>query len=127
MGKIGLFSRDDKEEKFDIRDKFQNVQILVDSDRAKEAIAYIYLIYNELMKHEYDKPRLAHQTIREYAITCVNELDQNPGSVYTFIKKIEDIIYGGVEPTVLEINKTINLFSALYKEITNKSFSYNIK
>ncbi|MFO8019527.1 MAG: hypothetical protein R6U96_12950 [Promethearchaeia archaeon] len=126
MGKIGLFSKEEQK-KFDIEDKFENVQILVDSDRSKEAIAYIYLIYNDLMKHEYDKPRLAHQTIREYAIKCVNDLDQNPGSVYTFIKKIEDIIYGGVEPTIPEINKTINLFSSLYQEITNKSFSYNIK
>lgn len=124
---MGLFSSKDEKEKIDIRDRFENVQILVDSDRPKEAIAYIYLIYNDLMKQEYEKPRLAHQTIREYAITCVNELNQKPGSVYTFIKKIEDIIYGGVEPTNQEINRTINLFSTLYKEITTKSFSYTIK
>jgi len=70
---------------------------------------------------KFKKPRLAYQTIREYAITCVNELDQKPESVYPFIKKIEDIIYGGIEPTSKEINFTVQLFSTLYNEVTGKS------
>lgn len=109
------------EPEVDIRQKFDNVKVLVQSHRAKEAIAYIYLVYNDLITLKFKKPRLAHQTIREYAIRCVNELDQKPESVYPFIKKIEDIIYGGIEPTSKEINFTVQLFSALYNEVTGKS------
>lgn len=109
-----------QEPELDVSQSFENVKVLVQSERAKEAIAYIYLVYNDLVKRKYKKPRLAHQTIREYAITCVNELGQKPESVYPFIRKIEDIIYGGVEPTNKELNFTIELFSNLYNEMTGK-------
>lgn len=109
-----------QESELDVSQSFENVKVLVQSERAKEAIAYIYLVYNDLVKRKYKKPRLAHQTIREYAITCVNELGQKPESVYPFIRKIEDIIYGGVEPTNKELNFTIELFSNLYNEMTGK-------
>ena len=109
------------EPEVDIRQKFDNMKVLVESNRAKEAIAYIYLVYNDIITLKFKKPRLAYQTIREYAITCVNELDQKPESVYPFIKKIEDIIYGGIEPTSTEINYTVQLFSTLYNEVTGKS------
>jgi len=109
-----------QEPELDVSQSFENVKVLVQSERAKEAIAYIYLVYNDLVRKKYKKARLAHQTIREYAITCVNELGQKPESVYPFIRKIEDIIYGGVEPTNKELNFTIDLFSNLYNEITGK-------
>jgi len=108
------------ESEVDIKQKFENVKILTDSNRAKEAIAYIYLIYNDVITKKFKKPRLAYQTIREYAITCVNELGQKPEIIYPFIKKIEDIIYGGIEPTGKELNFTIQLFSNLYNDITGK-------
>jgi len=110
-----------EEPELDISQSFENVKILVQTNRAKEAIAYIYLVYNDLIRRKFKKPRLAFQTIREYAIICVNELKQKPESVYPFIKKIEDIIYGGIEPTSKELNYTIQLFSNLYNEITGKS------
>ena len=110
---------------FDIKQRLKNVKVLLESERPKEAIAYIYLIYNYVVNLKHKKPRLPHQTIREYAIICVNELDQKPESVYPFIKKIEDIIYGGMEPTKKEFEYTMQLFSTLYKEITNKSLTFN--
>ena len=109
-----------QEQEININQKFENIKVLVRTGRAKEAIAYIYLIYNDLMTRKFSKPRLAHQTIREYAITCVNELGQKPETIYPFIKKIEDIIYGGLEPTNKEINDTIQLFSNLYTDVTGK-------
>jgi hypothetical protein len=108
------------EPELDVTQSFENVKVLVQTERSTEAIAYIYLVYNDLVRKKYKKPRLAHQTIREYAITCVNELGQKPEAVYPFIKKIEDIIYGGIEPTNKELNFTIELFSNLYNEITGK-------
>ncbi len=110
---------------FDIKQRIKNVKVLLESQRPKEAIAYIYLIYNYVVNLKHKKPRLPHQTIREYAIICVNELDQKPESVYPFIKKIEDIIYGGMEPTKKEFEYTMQLFSTLYKEITNKTLTFN--
>ena len=111
---------------FDIKQRLKNVKVLLESERPKEAIAYIYLIYNYVVNLKHKKPRLPHQTIREYAIICVNELDQKPESVYPFIKKIEDIIYGGLEPTKKEFEYTMQLFSTLYKEITNKSITFSL-
>ncbi len=113
-------SKKAQEPEIDISQKLENVKVLVSSNRAKEAIAYIYLIYNDIITKKFKKPRLGYQTIREYAITCVNELDQKPESIYPFIKKIEDIIYGGIEPTVKELNFTVQLFSNLYNDITGK-------
>ena len=114
------------EPEIDVRIMFKNVGILVETGRAKEAIAYIYLIYTNVVRQKFEKPRLAHQTIREYAITCVNELGQKPESVYPLVSAVENIIYGGKEPTPNEINETIGLFSIIYKDITGKSFSYNV-
>ncbi len=114
-------SKKGKEPEIDISQKLENVKVLVSSNRAKEAIAYIYLIYNDIITKKFKKPRLAFQTIREYAIICVNELDQKPESIYPFIKKIEDIIYGGVEPTGKELNFAVQLFSNLYNDITGKA------
>jgi hypothetical protein len=116
------------EPEIDIKQKFENVKVLVNTNRPKEAIAYIYLVYDDLINVKFKKPRLIHQTIREYAIKCVNELEKKlkPESVYPFIKKIEDIIYGGVEPTTKELNFTIDLFSNLYNEITGKTVNFSI-
>ena len=114
-------SKKEQETVVDISQKLENVKVLVSSNRAKEAIAYIYLIYNDIITNKFKRPRLAYQTIREYAITCVNELGQKPESIYPFIKKIEDIIYGGIEPTVKELNFTVQLFSNLYNDITGKA------
>ena len=114
-------SKKGQEPEVDIGQKLENVKVLVGSNRAKEAIAYIYLIYNDIITIKFKKPRLAYQTIREYAITCVNELGQKPESIYPFIKKIEDIIYGGIEPTGKELNFAVQLFSNLYNDITGKA------
>ena len=116
-------SKKNQEPEIDISQKLENAKVLVGSNRAKEAIAYIYLIYNDIVTKKFKKPRLAYQTIREYAITCVKELDQKPESIYPFIKKIEDIIYGGIEPTVKELNFTVQLFSNLYNDITGKTLT----
>jgi hypothetical protein len=114
-------SKKEQESEVDISQKLENVKVLVSSNRAKEAIAYIYLIYNDIVTIKFKKPRLAYQTIREYAITCVNELGQKPESIYPFIKKIEDIIYGGIEPTGKELNFAVQLFSNLYNDITGRA------
>lgn len=113
-------------EPVNVKNRFTNVKVLIDTERTKEAIAYIYLTYNDVVRETFGKARKAHQTIREYAITCVNELNQKPENVYSFVKAIEDIIYGGVEPTQKEINYTASLFSNLYNEITGKTFTFAI-
>lgn len=115
-----------QEEFIDVDRKKDNLKVLMKSGRSKEAIAYIYLIYNDLIQNKYNKPRMIYQTIREYAITCVNELGQKPESVYPFIKRIEDIIYGGLEPTQNEFKFTMTLFSNLYNEITGNNFNFNL-
>ena len=111
-----------------VKERLQNVKVLVETNRSKEAIAYIYLVYDDLINNKFNKPRLIHQTIREYAIRCVNELEKGlkPELVYPFIKKIEDIIYGGIEPTNKELNFAIDLFSNLYSDITGNNLSFKL-
>lgn len=111
-----------------VKERLQNVKVLVETNRSKEAIAYIYLVYDDLINNKFNKPRLVHQTIREYAIKCVNELEKSlkPELVYPFIKKIEDIIYGGIEPTSKELNFAIDLFSNLYSDITGNNLSFKL-
>lgn len=111
-----------------VKERLQNVKVLVETNRSKEAIAYIYLVYDDLINNKFNKPRLVHQTIREYAIKCVNELEKSlkPELVYPFIKKIEDIIYGGIEPTNKELNFAIDLFSNLYRDITGNNLSFTL-
>ncbi|MHA1883759.1 MAG: hypothetical protein ACXAAI_11955 [Promethearchaeota archaeon] len=117
-----------QEPEIDIKQRLENVKVLSETNRPKEAIAYIYLVYDDLINAKFKKPRLAHQTIREYAIKCVKELEDKlkPESVYPFIKKIEDIIYGGIEPTTNELNFAIDLFSNLYNEITGKTVNFSL-
>ncbi len=124
---MGLFSKKKKvQSSFDISKKINNVKALINSGRSKEAIAYIYLIYNEVIKSKYNKPRQPYQTIREYAITCVNELNQKPENVYPFVSKVESIIYGGIQPDNEDFKTTIQLFSTIYHEITGSTVSFNL-
>ncbi len=109
---------------FDITHKIKNIQILNQSNRMKESIAYIYLIYTDLMRQKYGQPRKFFETIRDYAITSVTKLGQNPEIIYPFIQKIEETIYGGVEPNEADFKSTINLFSKIYTEITGKQFRF---
>jgi hypothetical protein len=109
---------------FNIEGKVENIKTLNQTNRMKESIAYIYLIYAELMQQKFGQPRKFFETIRDYAITCVTKLGQNPESVYPFIQKIEETIYGGIEPAEIDFKNIINLFSKLYTEITGKQFRY---
>ena len=109
---------------FSIESKMNNVKVLNQTDRPKEAIAYLYLIYTDLMKTKHGQPRKFHETIRDYAITCVTKLGQNPENIYPFIQKIEEIIYGGVEPTEGQFKTTLDLFAKLYSEITGKQVKF---
>jgi len=54
-------SKKNQEHEIDINQKLDNVKVLVGSNRAKEAIAYIYLIYNDIVTKKFKKPRLAYQ------------------------------------------------------------------
>lgn len=108
----------------DIENKVENIKVLNQTNRMKEAIAYIYLIYTDLVRLKYGQPRKFFETIRDFAITCVTKLGQNPEAIYPFIQKIEETIYGGVDPTETDFKTTLNLFSKIYTEITGKQFKF---
>ena len=66
------------------------------------------------------------ETIRDFAIISVKELNLNPASIYPFITKVEEIIYG--RPFKIKENDfydACGLFSPVYFELTGYDFVLN--
>ena len=63
------------------------------------------------------------ETIRDFAIVSVRELNLKPTSIYPFIQRVEQLIYG---PPYLVTEKdfydTCGLFSPVYYELTGFNF-----
>ena len=81
--------------------KLKTVQILTSTGRIKEAMAYLYMIYTEMARERFGVAKKVSQTIRDYAIIMVKEMNQNPQNIYPFIQQIEKCIYGGI-PVIFE-------------------------
>jgi hypothetical protein len=98
--------------------KLDNVKCLYRSNKAKEAIAYIYILYSKLAEFKWGLAKKATQSIRDYAIQLVKQKGQQPKNIYPFIQQVESIIYGGRQPSEESYTKTIQMFAVLYKELT---------
>ena len=60
------------------------------------------------------------QSIRDYAMKMVKDHSLNPGTVYPFIQKVEDVIYGGKQPTEDAYKQTLVLFGTVFQDIVGK-------
>lgn len=110
-----------KKEVFNLNAKLKNVRILEQSGRLKEAIAYMYMIYTEVASQTFGITKKVSQSIRDYAIVLVKEMQQNPQNVYPFIQKIEKTIYGGYPITPQLYQEVIQQFGVLYHDATGHS------
>ena len=106
--------------------KFAIVTMLYSQGRKREAIAYTYKIYTDLINEKYSLQRSAAQTLREFAIICVMKYGLDPLRVYPYISMIEDVIYGAYEVDRKIFDKAITLFGRIFQEITGVLLTFNL-
>ena len=106
--------------------KFAIVTMLYSQGRKREAIAYTYKIYTDLIYEKYSLQRSAAQTLREFAIICVMKYGLDPLRVYPYISMIEDVIYGAYEVDRKIFDKSITLFGRIFQEITGVLLTFNL-
>ncbi len=110
-----------------LEDKIINLKILKESGRLEESLSYLFIaIYMDLIGAKFGRIRKGNETIRDFAIISVKNLNLNPTTVYPFIQKVEEIIYAKpFQITDKEFYSTINLFSPVYYELTGYNFELN--
>jgi len=106
--------------------KFAIITMLYSQGRKREAIAYTYKIYTDLIYEKYSFKRSSAQTLREFAIICVMKYGLDPLRVYPYISMIEDVIYGAYEVDRKTFDKAITLFGRIFQEITGVLLTYNL-
>ena len=106
--------------------KFAIITMLYSQGRKREAIAYTYKIYTDLIYEKYSLERSNAQTLREFAIICVMKYGLDPLRVYPYIAMIEDVIYGAYEVDRKIFDKAITLFGRIFQEITGVLLAYNL-
>ena len=107
-----------KKPSINVNSKLNNVKILLSTQRVKEAIAYLYLIYIELVSKKFGVNKNFSQTIRDFAIVMVKQYKQNPQNIYPFIQRIEKVVYGGFPATHEFFQELLEHFAKLYLELT---------
>jgi len=101
--------------------------ILKDTGRLEESLSYLFnAIYLDLVQAKFGKTRNDNETIRDFAIISVKELNLSPTNIYPFIQKVEEIIYAKpYRISDIDFYNTIELFSPIYHELTGYNFVLN--
>jgi hypothetical protein len=105
---------------FDVGKRLKNISTLVATERPKESIAYMYMLFTMLSRAKYREAKLPSQSIQDYARVMVKNHGLNPGNIYPFVRQVESIIYGGVQPSNDVYRETLDLFSKVFEEIVGK-------
>ena len=109
-----------QQQKFDLGSKIGNIQILLHSNRRKEAIAYIFMLYQMMCAAKFKQPKFPSQSIRDYAMVMIKNHGQNPRNVYPFIESVESVIYGGKQPSQSMYKKSVESFAPVFKDVSGK-------
>jgi len=125
------FLKKQKEEsmlvKLPLENRIRNLKILKETGRMEESLSYLFQsIYMELINGKYGRRIKETETIRDFAIISVKNLNLNPTTIYPFIQKVEEIIYA--RPFIIndkDFYETIELFSPIYFELTGYNFVLN--
>ncbi|MHA1106778.1 MAG: hypothetical protein ACTSPN_13860 [Promethearchaeota archaeon] len=124
------YKKKDKESRvvnLPLENRIKNLIILKETGRLEESLSYLFnAIYLDLVQAKFGKTRNDNETIRDFAIISVKELNLSPTSIYPFIQKVEEIIYA--KPYRISDNdfyNTIELFSPIYHELTGYNFVLN--
>ena len=107
-----------------LEDRITNLKILKETGRLEESLSYLFnAIYMDLINAKFGRTRNINETIRDFAIISVKELNLTPARIYPFIQKVEEIIYAKpFQITDKEFYSTIDLFSPIYFELTGYNF-----
>ncbi len=125
------FLKKQKEEsmlvKLPLENRIRNLKILKETGRMEESLSYLFQsIYMELINGKYGRRIKETETIRDFAIISVKNLNLNPATIYPFIQKVEEIIYA--RPFIIndkDFYETVELFSPIYFELTGYNFVLN--
>jgi len=113
--------------KLPLESRIRNLKILKDTGRLEEALSYLFQsIYLELINAKYSRIKKPTETIRDFAIISVKELNLKPSNIYPFIQNVEKIIYD--RPFIIEENDfytAVALFSPIYFDLTGYNFILN--
>lgn len=107
--------------------RFAIINLLYNQDRKREAIAYTYKIFADLINEKYGLIREPQQTLREFAIECVTRYEMDPLRTYPFISMVENIIYGAFDLNQRSFQKAITIFGRVFQEITGTSLDFTLE
>jgi hypothetical protein len=113
--------------KLPLERRIRNMKILKDTGRIEEALSYLFnAVYMDLVDAKFGRKREVNETIRDFAIVSVKELNLNPSAIYPFITKVEEMIYARPFTIVdKDFYDTVGLFSPIYYELTGSYFKLN--
>jgi hypothetical protein len=113
--------------KVPLEGRIRNLKILKETGRMEESLSYLFQsIYMELINGKYGRRITETETIRDFAIISVKDLNLNPATIYPFIQKVEEIIYA--RPFIIndkDFYDAVELFSPIYFELTGYNFVLN--
>lgn len=113
--------------KVPLEGRIRNLKILKETGRMEESLSYLFQsIYMELINGKYGRRIKENETIRDFAIISVKNLNLNPAIIYPFIQKVEEIIYA--RPFIIndkDFYDAVELFSPIYFELTGYNFVLN--
>jgi hypothetical protein len=126
-----FFLKKQKEEsmlvKLPLEGRIRNLKILKETGRLEEALSYLFQsIYLELIRAKYGRIKQPTETIRDFAIISVRELNLKPNNIYPFIQNVEKIIYD--KPFIInesDFYAAVALFSPIYFDLTGYNFILN--
>ncbi|UYP48172.1 hypothetical protein NEF87_004457 [Candidatus Lokiarchaeum ossiferum] len=117
--------RDRKLRKVDYS-RFENVNVLYNQGRRREAIAYTYKIFADLINEKYGLVREEHETIRVFAITCVTKYGLDPMRTYPYLALVENIVYGFYDLNLEAFKKSMLVFGRVFQEITGTMLEFTL-
>ena len=106
-----------------------NLDLLKESGRLREAIVLCYQTFITLAKNKFAKDRPKHRTFREFAMEIVKE-GLDPGLVYNFTTLYEEIRFGkrpATQDAFMDAHKMLKRLEDELKSVTRRPATASVK
>ena len=107
--------------------RFASINLLYNQGRRREAIAYTYKIFSDLIYEKYGLAREKAQTLRKFGILCVMKYGLDPLRTYPYIALVENVIYGAFDLDLDTFQKSITIFGRVFQEITGTLLDFTLE